>query len=162
MKIQLLSVCLVILAGCNTQDGASTAEAPESEPATTATADAETTPTPADSAEALASAYEEAFERGDTAAIESMVYWDDVPADHQDWTLRAIFNVRYADGVNGKIENAEVVDPLASWAGSDAYTLPPVKMLSGQYTGDGGGGDLRIPIGEREGQYYFSARRPAG
>ncbi|QDU41066.1 hypothetical protein Mal4_54310 [Maioricimonas rarisocia] len=162
MKIQFLSVCLVILAGCNGQDGASTVEAPESDPAATASSEAEMTLTPAESAEALAAAYEDAFERGDTAAIESMVYWDDIPADHRDWTLRAIFNVRYADGANGKIENAEVVDPLESWAGSDAYTLPPVKMLSGQYTGDGGGGDLRIPIGELEGQYYFSARRPAG
>ena len=162
MNRPTFSLFLVFLTGCGSPESASTIET-RSEPEATArpaTANADAPLLSANSAEDLAAAYKDAFERGDKAAIESMVYWEGIPADHRDWTLRAVFNIRFADGVNGKIKAMEVRDPLDSWLNSDAYPLPPTKMLEGSFTGDGGGGDLRIPIGEINGQFYFCARKP--
>ncbi len=163
MKHVPLVLLLIALAGCGTGGSTSTDQSPaDAEPsAGVAGSGVSSSLPPSKSPEDLAAAYKAAFERGDKAAIEQMVYWEGIPADHRDWTLRAVFNIRFADGVHGKILTAEVVDPEAVYLNSDAYPLPASKMLSGSWTGDGGGGDLRIPIGEINGQYYFCARKPA-
>lgn len=164
MKIYVLSLFLVIAAGCGTQETPPSAETQSTPPAENQAATSTIDPassTPANSPEELAAAYKAAFERGDKVAIQNLIYWKDIATDHQDWTLRARFAISYADGVNGKIKALEIRDLPENWNESDAFPLPPTKILWGHYSGDGGGGDLRIPIGEIDGGYLFCAQKSA-
>lgn len=164
MKIDVFLLFLIIAAGCDTPESPSSAETPSTPPAQSQTATSTIDPassTPASSPEELVAAYKAAFERGDRVAIQNLIYWKDIAADHQDWTLRATFAISYADGVHGKITTMEIRDALEDWKDSDAFPLPPIKMLWGSYSGDGGNGDLRIPIGKSDGGYLFCARKSA-
>ena len=163
MKTHGLSLLLIALLGCGAQEGASTTDAPSDSgiAGSPQSSTDEASPHLAKSAEELVAAYQAAFERGDREAIKSMVYWEGIPEDHRDWNLRAIFAINYADGVHGKIRAAEVVDPPTEGRfRPEDLSLPATKMLEGSYEGDGGGGDLRIPIGELNGNFYFCARKP--
>lgn len=159
MKPISFGIFVVLFVGCGTRESPSASKPAAPEPSASAPA-ANPQPTGFNSVDELAAAYKAAYERGDKAAIESMVYWQDMPADHRDWTLRAILAIAYADGVHGKIPMIEVTDPIPGLWKSDAHTLPPVKMISGQYDGEGGGGTLRIPVGEKDGMFYVSPRYP--
>ena len=164
MKIYILSLLLVIAAGCGMQETPSSAKTQATPPEDSQTATSTIDPassTPANSPEELVAAYKTAFERGDKVAIQNLIYWKDIAADHQDWTLRATFAISYADGVNGKLKALEIRDLPEDWVKSDAFPLPPTKILWGHYSGDGGGGGLRIPIGEIDGGYLFCARKSA-
>jgi hypothetical protein len=161
MKRVVFGFFAVLFVGCGTTESPSTNK-PAAPTAPSANVPAPSPPsarTGFKSPDELAAAYKAAFERGDKAAIESMVYWAEIPADHRDWTLRAILNTAYADGVHGKIPMIEVADPIPGVWKPEAHSLPPVKMISGTYEGEGGG-TLRIPVGEKDGLFYVSPRYP--
>jgi len=159
MKYLTFILSLLMIAGCGDSAATSHTDATKSNESTPQASAEEVSPVssgvqlPAKSAEELVAAYKTAFEAGDVASIEKMVHWGEEPFNES--TMTIMFNARIAKKKTGTIPAIEVRDAPEGRFDAAQFTLKPSKMVWGNYSYDGGGGDLRMPIGEMDGNFYF-------
>lgn len=157
MRPYSLSIALILAAGCDQNSESTTLpDEHESSPASTSVTPAASVPfVPVNTPEDLQAAFKDAYARGDTAAIEQMVFWGDLKQDDKDLTLVYRLMTRIAG--KGTITHAEVREPKEGEYKPGDFTLEPKLTLEFNFDGDGVGGDSRIPIGEVDGKCYFGA-----
>ncbi|MCS7468332.1 hypothetical protein NZK35_16900, partial [Stieleria sp. ICT_E10.1] len=159
MKFITFILSLLMITGCGDSATTSNTDAAKSNDSTPQASTEEVSPVssgvqlPAKSAEDLVAAYKTAFEAGDIPAIKEMVHWGEEPFNES--TMTIMFNARIAAKKTGTIPMIEVRDAPEGRFDAAQFTLKPSKMVWGSYSYDGGGGDLRMPIGELDGSFYF-------
>lgn len=135
MKLLVACSCVLLVAGCGTS--------------------------PPTSPDELLTAYKAAFEAGDDAAVENLVYWNDVPDDKKGTTLNFRLMLRFSGAatVTAKVRPQEE-DEFFLWDCSletdqaAEITVEPDDPAMGGVT-------MPIPIGQIDGQFYFGAIVPS-